>query len=70
MTEDKFPDVLKLIRHGNIVAQGAVFSNGKCVLSWLGEHASTVVWDSIESMQKINCHEGTFIIRGEFKNIK
>ena len=43
------------IERNNItVASGVIFDNGKCVVSWTGEHSSTVVWESLTSMMKIN----------------
>jgi hypothetical protein len=40
------------------VAEGVVFSNGKCVLTWLSEHPSVAVYDSLEEVEKIHGHDG------------
>lgn len=46
------------------VAEGIQFSDGKVALRWIvGEHRSTVVWDSIESVEKIHGHGGMTRIR-------
>jgi hypothetical protein len=41
-----------------VVAEGAVFSDGTVVVRWLGKHASTTVWPSIDSLTAINGHGG------------
>lgn len=41
------------------VAEGAVFTDGTVGLRWCaGEHRSTVIWDSLESVEKIHGHDG------------
>lgn len=41
------------------VAEGTQFSNGKVVVQWtVGDHQSTVVWDSIDSVKAIHGHGG------------
>jgi hypothetical protein len=41
------------------VAEGCQFSDGRVALRWLvGEHRSTVVWDSIDSVEHIHGHNG------------
>lgn len=41
------------------VAEGIEFSNGKVAVQWIvGDHKSTVVWDSIESVKAIHGHGG------------
>lgn len=41
------------------VAEGVVFSDGSVVIKWVvGEHRSTVHWDSIESVLAIHGHDG------------
>ena len=41
------------------VAEGIRFSDGKVALRWcVGEHRSTVLWDSIASVEKIHGHDG------------
>jgi hypothetical protein len=42
-----------------IVAEGVEFSDGRVALRWsVGEHRSTVIWDSIESVEVIHGHDG------------
>ncbi|QIM19888.1 hypothetical protein G7075_00050 [Phycicoccus sp. HDW14] len=41
-----------------IVAEGVEFSDGVAVVRWLGEHRSTVVWPSIDSVRHIHGHGG------------
>jgi len=41
-----------------IVANGVIFPNGKVVVSWSGEYCSIVIWDNIEALKKVNCHDG------------
>jgi hypothetical protein len=46
------------------VAEGIEFSDGRVALRWIvGEHRSTVVWDSVESVEKIHGHGGATTIR-------
>lgn len=47
-----------------VVAEGVEFSDGRVALRWLaGEHRSTVIWDSIHSVEIIHGHDGRTIIR-------
>lgn len=48
-----------------IIAEGCLFSNGKIAMSWLGEHASTVWWDNVTSMEYVNLHGGNTVIEWE-----
>ena len=42
-----------------IVAEGVEFMDGKVSLRWVvGEHRSTVAWDSIHSVEVIHGHDG------------
>jgi len=41
-----------------VVAEGAMFSDGTVVVRWLGKHASTTMWSSIDSVIAINGHGG------------
>lgn len=42
-----------------VVAEGVEFVDGKVALRWCaGDHRSTVVWDSIESVEVIHGHGG------------
>lgn len=49
-----------------VVAEGVVFSDGTAVVRWIvGEHQSTVFWDSIADVEAIHGHNGaTRIIYG------
>lgn len=40
------------------VAQGVIFDNGTCVLTWLTEHTSVAVYASIDTVVKIHGHGG------------
>jgi len=46
-----------------VVAEGLEFTDGRVVLRWLSEHRSTVIWDSIESVEVIHGHDGRTKIR-------
>ena len=42
-----------------VVAEGIEFSDGRVALRWqTGDHNSTVIWDSIESVRAIHGHGG------------
>lgn len=41
-----------------IVAEGIQFTNGKCVISWLTEHTSIAIYDSMEELIAIHGHSG------------
>lgn len=41
-----------------VVAEGVQLSNGKCIISWLTEHTSITVYDSIEEVDAIHGHNG------------
>jgi hypothetical protein len=45
-----------------VVAEGVEFTNRKCVLSWLTEHKSIAVYDSIEEVAAIHGHSGKTVI--------
>ncbi len=45
-----------------IVAEGVQFSNGKCVVAWLTDYKSVAIYDNIEDLQAVHCHEGKTII--------
>lgn len=46
------------------VAEGVEFSDGRVVLRWIvGDHRSTVTWDSIESVAAIHGHNGATKVR-------
>ena len=47
-----------------IVAEGVLFSDGYVALRWVvGEHRSTVAWDSFESAVAIHGHDGATTFR-------
>ncbi len=46
-----------------IVAEGVIFSNGKCALNWLTNYTSVAIYDSIEVLEKIHGHNGKTKIR-------
>ena len=51
-------DVSKVSGTG-VVAEGVVFSDGRVALRWIvGDHKSTVAWDSVESAEAIHGHNG------------
>lgn len=41
-----------------VVAEGVVFGDGSCVMHWLGDVASTVVYNSIDDVIAIHGHGG------------
>lgn len=41
-----------------LVAQGAIFDNGKCAVTWLRDPQSTTIYDCIEDVVKIHSHGG------------
>lgn len=41
-----------------VVALGVAFPDGTCVVRWLGERQSTVVWPSVEDVEVIHGHGG------------
>ena len=47
------------------VAQGCVFDNGKVSVTWLSEHPSVTVYDSIGEVTAIHGHGGKTIIEME-----
>ncbi|MFW0796480.1 hypothetical protein AAFP30_21910 [Gordonia sp. CPCC 205515] len=41
-----------------IVAEGIEFTDGRVAMRWIvGEHQSTVVWDSIDAVHAIHGHD-------------
>lgn len=65
--------IFNLVRHKDVsgvsgtgvVAQGVEFDSGKVVLTWLTEHSSIVVYDSIEAARAVHCHGGN----SEFRDV-
>lgn len=55
-----------LVRHDDVtgvsgvgvVAEGIQWSNGTVAVRWLGEHSSTVIWNSLEDAMLIHGHDG------------
>jgi hypothetical protein len=48
-----------------LVAEGVVFSNGWCALTWLTGHKSVAFYPSLEEVEAIHGHNGkTTIITG------
>ncbi len=41
-----------------IVAEGVVFSTGRCVLNWLTTHSSTAMYDNVRDLEVIHGHNG------------
>ena len=40
------------------VAEGVIFDNGKCAVSWLTRVTSVTIYDNIEDVKKIHGHGG------------
>ena len=48
-----------------LVAEGVVFSNGCCALTWLTKHTSVAFYQSVEEVEAIHGHNGkTKIVLG------
>jgi hypothetical protein len=41
-----------------VVAEGVEFDDDTVVLHWRGEHRSTVIWPSIDSVIAVHGHDG------------
>jgi hypothetical protein len=41
-----------------LVAEGILFSTGKCAISWLTEYKSIGLYDCIDDLIKIHGHDG------------
>ena len=41
-----------------IVAHGVQFADGQVTLRWLGQFASTVIWDSLDAAMNVHGHDG------------
>ncbi len=52
--------------HGNsgcgIVAEGVIFSNGKCVMQWLHAVSSIATFDSLSDLLAIHGHGGKTVV--------
>ncbi len=40
------------------VAEGILFSTGKCVLAWTTRYRSVAIYDSLEELEAIHGHDG------------
>lgn len=45
-----------------IVAEGVIFSSGKCVIQWLHEITSVAMFDRIEDVIAIHGHNGKTVV--------
>ena len=45
-----------------LVAEGIIFQNGKCALSWLTKYSSVAIYDSIKLVEAIHGHNGKTIL--------
>ncbi|MDE2104167.1 MAG: hypothetical protein KGL39_43420 [Patescibacteria group bacterium] len=46
-----------------IVAEGVEFADGRVALRWcVGEHRSTVTWDSMDAVRAIHGHDGRTVV--------
>jgi hypothetical protein len=60
-----------LIRHRDVsgvtgtgvVAEGVVWTDSTVTLRWKGDHPSTAVWDSVESILAVHGHHGATVAR-------
>ncbi len=50
-----------LIRDGDIVVDGVIFPNGKCVMIWRGDVNSIFIHENIDDIIKVHCKWGTII---------
>lgn len=53
-----------------IVAEGVIFKSGKVCLCWNGDISSIVIYDTIECVKKIHCHNGSTFIEYDEPSIK
>jgi hypothetical protein len=44
------------------VAEGVQFSDGTCVIRWLGATPSTVVWPDVDAALKVHGHGGATVL--------
>jgi hypothetical protein len=45
-----------------IVAEGVIFSNGKCVMQWLHDIASVAFFNSVNDLMAIHGHGGKTVV--------
>jgi hypothetical protein len=56
------PQLFKMVRHHDetgvsgtgVVAEGMVFSNGKCAVCWLGALSCVQVWETFDAFKKVH----------------
>lgn len=52
--------------HGNsgcgVVAEGVIFTSGKCVMTWLNKVASIAIFESIAELIEIHGHGGKTVV--------
>ncbi len=48
--------------NGGYLADGVMFSNGKCVMMWCGDVNSIVIHETMEDLIKIHCHDDIDVI--------
>lgn len=64
--DEDCPVPFALYRHQDVtgvsgegtVAHGVRFADGQVVIRWLGDKASTVVWDSLDLAMSVHGHDG------------
>jgi hypothetical protein len=44
------------------VAEGVIFHDGQCVVSWFGQFHSIEVWPSVEQMIAVHGHSGKTVV--------
>lgn len=59
---ERFEDVSKISGLG-IIAEGIIWSDGTVAYRWLSDIATTVIADSIETVEKLHGHDGKTKIR-------
>lgn len=45
------------------VAEGVMFSNGKCTISWLTKATSITVYDDLPTLENIHGHDGKTLVK-------
>ncbi len=45
-----------------VVAEGVIFSNGKCVMCWTTELVSIAIYDNVQTLEAIHGHDGKTVI--------
>lgn len=52
-----------------IVAEGVIFSDGRCAMRWFGVLTSIAVYDSIKDVEAIHGHNGKTVIVTELDGV-